>query len=113
MMYREVYGFDLTELLIKSLTGETWQDQNQPKKFVALCEFFPTQQGVLKNINKLTELQSDPDLLWINVKAKEGREVGLAKEGFEPVVVALLSGESYQSVYQKSIYYQENLKIEV
>ncbi len=118
MMYRAVYNFDLTGLHIKSLVGEDLfqlqeSKKTKPKKFVSLCEFFPKQNGKLVKITNLSKLKKDPQLLWLNVKAKKGKEVGFAKDGYEPSVVALLQGATYDEVYKKSLFYQTLLDIEV
>ena len=76
-------------------------------------EIFPEKKGRLDKITNFDILKSDPAISHIKESFKEGDLVGLAKKGFQPVLVFLVSGKTYEEVYQKSLDYQKKLQVKL
>ncbi|MFA5352028.1 MAG: hypothetical protein WC304_01970 [Candidatus Gracilibacteria bacterium] len=111
LMYNHAYGIYLPDLLIRAVTGRRVKLRKKAQQYVSLLELFPTKQGKFKRIQNWEELQKDPALRYSKLKAEPKQAVGLARENFEPVAVILLAGKTYQEVKEKSLYYQEKLKV--
>lgn len=110
-MYQEAYGIHLSELLIKTVLGKKIRLNNIPHKYVSLVEIFAQEEGWLKSVRNLDELKNDAQVKNIILKANPGDKVGLAKNGFGPVMNFVITGDHYEEVRQKSEEYQ--LKLEV
>jgi hypothetical protein len=110
-MYREVYGLSLPKMLLHAVLGENFSPEGEVSgKYISMMEIFPRQSGIFQSLSGLDSLKVDPSVSRILEKKSPGEPVGLAKEGFPPVLTFLISGSSYEVVYQKSLYYQQYLK---
>lgn len=111
LMYNEAYGLSLSRKLLDAALNKKVTRSNKPaKKIISLMEVFPTQDGRLASIEGLIKLESDPQVNHIK-KLEPGEKVGLARNGFPPALRFLISASTYKDVYQKSLYYQKELKI--
>lgn len=112
LMYEEAFGIDLPQLFIKSVTNKSYSLQKKkPKQYVSLVEIFPSNDGILESIEGISLLKNDPEVVHIREQGKKGDSVGKGKNGFRPVLVFLVTGKTYQEVYEKSLHYQKELKI--
>src|SRR5690606_12481225 len=110
-MYREVYGMHLAQKLLQAVLGrELTLEKLVPAKYVSMMEIFPRSAGILHGIDGLEALKKDPAVSRLMEKKKAGDRVDLAKEGGTPVLTFLLSGATYDEVYDRSLYYQQHLK---
>ncbi len=114
LMYREVYGIEITDAFAKSVAlGEDLDIVESPQKYVSLMEIFPEKDGELVSIPMLETLKNDPSISHIREQAKGGDKVGKSQNGHRPVLVFLISGKTYTEVYEKSLALQQDIKVEV
>lgn len=112
-MYKEAYEIDLNNILIKAVIGKETKTRKKAKKYISMIEIFPTKKGKFEKIENIKMLKNDPNANMIKEKAQKGDKVGLAKNGFEPVLSFHITGKTYKEVQEKSIEYQKNLKVKL
>jgi len=110
-MYKEAYGLNVNKLLVSSIIGKEIKTRKRPIKYVSLNEIFPKKEGLFQSIHNLQELQQDKNIKDIKVQVQEDEMVGPAKINYAPVLQFLVFGSTYNQVYEKSLYYQKNLTI--
>jgi len=111
-MYREAYGLNITRQLLNAILGKSFtSDDLVAKQYVSMMEVFPRQSGTLVEIQGLEGLKTDTSVSRLLEKKKVGDAVGLAKEGHSPVLTFLISGDTYEEVYEKSVRYQRSINI--
>lgn len=112
LMYQEVYGLDLNRYLLESVLGRDLSiPRSAPKKYVSVLEIFPRENGTFERVEGFEELSKTTDISHIHLRAVPGQSVGLARDDFPPVLSFLISGSSYSEVYEKSISYQQSLRV--
>ncbi len=110
LMYQEAYGINLSTKLLYAALNKKISSNKRRKKFVSLMEIFPEESGQFRAVDGMEELKTDDRVS--HLKQKDiGFEVGLARDGFPPVLSFLISADSYEEAYEKSCYYQKRLKV--
>ncbi len=95
-MYQAAYGLSLTEPLIRAVLGGETQTQSEPKRFVAVLEFFPEKEGHFVGIEGFDEKALPPDVELLFFKSSSvGRLLGPAKLGYPVAMKMMLAGASY------------------
>ncbi|QQR83085.1 hypothetical protein IPJ72_04705 [Candidatus Peregrinibacteria bacterium] len=113
LMYREAYGFNLNQLLVKSVIGKEIKTRKRPLAYVSMMEIFPRQEGKYSDILGLDLLEKDPEVGNIEILPKKGEKVGPAKLGYWPCLRFTIKGKTYKEAYQKSIDYQKQLVVDL
>lgn len=113
-MYKEVYGIDLPKMLIRSVIDQPVKiRRKKAQQFLSFMEIFPENEGLFVGIKGLEELEKDSQIDRLDIRVQPGEQVGRAMMGYPPVVVFAIKGASYKEVYEKSIQYQNDLRVQL
>ena len=110
-MYETAYGLRLNNLLVKAVIGKTIKTRKAPLQYVSQVEIFAQETGTLQQVNNFDILSRDPLVKNLRQKKVVGDTVGKAKDGYENILSFMVTGKTYEEVYQKSLYYQEFLSV--
>lgn len=110
-MYQAAYDFDLSQALIRAVTGENLKLEPHYKNHVGLVEIFPRQNGVLQEIRGAEGLASDPAVSYLKQLTSFGKASGRAQEGHRPVLRFLIKGGSYEEVYAACLKWQNKIEV--
>jgi hypothetical protein len=103
LMYRESYNISLSQQLINVAIGKKISVSLNAKKYVSLVELFSESKGEYEKILDPNNHLESKGIINVRIKAQKNDMVGLAREGFGPVAIISIEGETYQEVYEKSI----------
>lgn len=111
LMYQHAYKFNLNKLLVNSVIGNKIRTNKDPKKYVSMIEIFASEEGTFQEIENIETVKKDETVHNFEIMAEKGDKVGLAKYGYAPCMRFLITGKSYDEVYDRSMQFQKDLKV--
>ncbi len=112
-MYQAAYGIDLYKALFDMVSGKKPNFVGDGMRHVSLMEIFPQAAGKFLGVDGVGKLDFDDDVLQWKILPSEGDKVGTARDGNKRVMDLVLSGESYDEVYRRSMQLQQDLVVKV
>jgi hypothetical protein len=96
-MYSISYGLDLVAQEVSLALGEQPYLEGKLKLHCAVFELFPAAEGQFKEISGFTNKSR---YTYFSVKAKPGKKIGPAKNGYKAAAVIIVSSPSKQEFEQ-------------
>ncbi|HEY5713817.1 MAG TPA: ATP-grasp domain-containing protein [Candidatus Gracilibacteria bacterium] len=110
-MYRQAYGISLSQQLMNAAIGKAITPNRKPQKYVSVIELFPVNKGTFASVSDPHKHLESAD--EFKIKATKGQPIGPAREGFSPVAWVMITGKTYEDVYQKSLAITQECEIVV
>ncbi len=111
LMYQQVYGVDVSEIALDAALGNAFsQKTTEAQCYMSVSEILPRETGILRGIEGIEELKKDPAVKILRDRCISGSQVGPAQENYKALLIFSYTGETYEEVYEKSLYYQKTLK---
>lgn len=100
-MYMHAYDLDLSERLIKAVTGGEVKTRKKHKKVVAMIEFFADKECAYKGFSGWNKKELDKSMKLHFFREPElGAKLGPAKLGYPPALKIMLEGDNYEQLDQ-------------
>ncbi len=110
-MLRESFGFDHIDNIIQNYLGKEPKVKTKLVKYSACPQFWPEEEGVLKSIEGLDEIQKLSSLADIGGKHKVGKLIGPATRGFGRSFYVIISHEKKDSLLKDLEFVRERIKL--
>ncbi len=102
-LYSSSYGISLSQQIVNAAIGRGVTVSKAVKQYTACIEIFPKCEGLYKGMDSLESYIKNGTIQSVKIRACIGDRVGKACDGFSAVCRVVLTGKTYDAVYEAAM----------